>query len=138
MGHHADWGRHDAALERVNEAIAMDSGSVRAWVLRGDIHLAQDDLRPARRAYREALVIQPKHAEANRKLGVVYSRTKEWEACISVFTEVLRADGQDAEAWYLRALCFAGNGERRKAAAGAREACNFGHDEGCVLARRLE
>lgn len=131
-------GRHDAALERVNEAIAMDAGSVRAWVIRGDIHFAQGDLRPARRAYREALLIQPKHAEANRKLGVVYSRTKEWEACIDVFTEVLRADGQDGEAWYLRALCFAGNGERRKAAAGAREACNFGYEEGCTLARRLE
>ncbi len=65
------------------------------------------------------------------------------DACIATFTEVIRSDADDGNAWFQRARCMAdrdeanNEAERRSALAGAREACRLGNRAGCELSASL-
>ena len=133
-----DRARFAEALLVADQAVELDADNASARALRGHIHLALGDAASAEADAREALNLDPDHGEGMRLLAGVHHADENWPACIDVATLRLRAAPRDGAAWTVRARCYLGSGKRRAAAAGAREACDLGDEDGCTLARALE
>jgi tetratricopeptide (TPR) repeat protein len=80
--------------------------------------LAKGDLRSARNAFQDALVIKPDFAEAHTNLGGVLLKLGEVESAIGHFQAAIDLKPEDARASYNLALALEKKGDQR----GAREA----------------
>lgn len=130
-------GAFDEAMALCEQALEMEKDDPHVWSRCGSVAVDAGDLGRAERRLGRALAMNPEDDVGRYDLARVYALTDQNEACIETFTEVIRADPSTGDAWYHRSACFAALGEKRKARAGAREACSLGSSEGCALAKRL-
>ncbi len=129
-------GRLDEAVAAADEALDLDPDNPDAWFVRGKALYELDRLEEAEAALRRAIEADPDRREAVLRLGAIERRTGRLDACIATFTRLLRRDSDDARAWYERARCYRQAGDWRRAAAGAREACERGLPEACRMTGR--
>ena len=135
--HHLREGRYDEAVYEFDQALGLNDEDNDAWAGRGEAYLRLGDHPAAIADLQKAVGRDPDDIDTQLLLAEAYALTKEWEGCVEAYTQVLRSDGEHAEAWYGRAGCFEGQGEPRKALAGAREACEREHERACQMALRL-
>jgi len=125
------------AVVELTAILQANPSNVNASYLRGhayfhlnEFELAEEDLTRTRRSpdfpY-DGLVY----------LGRIYHQQRQTEECIDAFSEALRRNVEDGEAWYYRALCFQQQGKIREASGGAGEACVLGVAQACNLQARL-
>jgi hypothetical protein len=126
------------AMALCEQALDMEKDDAHIWSRCGSVALDAGDLGRAERRLKRALAMNPEDDRARYDLAQVYAQTGRTEACVEAFTEIIRADPSNGDAWYQRSACFAAQGDKRKARAGAREACSLGSSEGCALADRLD
>lgn len=75
----ADLNRHEDALRHLDQAIALDA-SAQAWNYKATSQLALGQADEAKASYRQALAIQPDHADAEANLGQLLLQTGDFEA----------------------------------------------------------
>ena len=77
----------------------------------------------AEAAYRDALILAPRHAATHHNLGVVFAAQGRHPAAIAQFDEVIAAEPNYAAAHYNRAVALVKLGRRRDAITGFTRAC---------------
>jgi Tfp pilus assembly protein PilF len=91
-----DWSLEWAKAEPENDEAWYNLGIAYDLLAYGHHNLPDDAIE----AYREALRINPKFADAWRRLGYVYSRhLKRYDDAIKAFRQALRINREDADAW---------------------------------------
>jgi len=84
-----DEGRYDEALVLLREALALYPSAVELHVGAGYARLAGDEFAWARRAFEEALVLDPEHEDALAGLGEVLLKFGQTEAGLRAFDKTL-------------------------------------------------
>jgi len=117
----------------------LDAAALRAELREasGALDLAEDDLL-------FILGQEPDRAPERHRLGRVQAAQGDLDACVATFTLLIQDNAGDGAAWLGRARCARDQAtasgdekQRRAAAAGAREACRLGQQEGCALSKEL-
>lgn len=130
-------GQHGEAVAVLSQAIALEEGMSNAWYLRGKAQMALGEEESAEADLHEAARLDPADPEPLLLLGSLYTEGGRFVECVTAYTTVLGLDSENGEAWYRRALCYEKLRDRRRALAGAREACSAEIEEGCRMEERL-
>jgi len=125
------------AMTRYDQVIELDPTHAEARLARGKLYREQGDYQAAMGDLEMAAGREETYEDAWREIGEIHLAREEWEACVDSFTRVLQEYADDSEAWYGRARCYQGQGDLRRARAGAREACNLGLGDACSMADAL-
>ena len=108
-----------------------------AWFLRGKAKLALRQKDAAEEDLHEAARLDPTDPEIPMLLGELFVGSRRYVECVTAYTSVLSIDAESSEAWYRRAVCYERLYDKRRALAGAREACVAGLPEACRMQDRL-
>ena len=114
--HHLIGDAHDKAIADLSEAIRLNLKDAEAYFARGLAHLVQA------RAKALAILLDDPNAEAEAE----EARQPEREKAIADFTEVIRQNPNDAQAYYCRGLTHLRKGDQDKAAADLAKAKQLG------------
>jgi tetratricopeptide (TPR) repeat protein len=96
-------GRHDAALARIDAALARDAGSAELHGLRGLVLLAAGRLAEARASAEKGLAAAPENATALQAAGRVAVHEGRLDDAIGLLDRAAAADPEDAESAYTAA-----------------------------------
>ena len=133
-----DRGEYAAAVESLDEALERDETIANAWYLRGQAKLELGALEGAERDLIEAARLDPDDPAPPALLGRLYTMSRRYEDCVEAYTTVLSLDSESSPIWHLRAICYEGMRDHRRALAGAREACTGGLKDACRMQDRLK
>ena len=97
-------GRHDAALESYDRAIALQPGSAHAWSNRGLVLAGTDRHEAALENFARALALEPDLAEAHYNQGKALADSGRPEAALQSYERAIAFDPGHADACYNRAI----------------------------------
>ena len=98
---------------------------------KGEVELAIED-------YTEAIVLDPKFAEAYYQRGLAYAKNGELDKAIEDYTTAIELKPNHADAYYNRGGAFLRLGEQNKAKADLETARNLGSDALTALDKILQ
>ena len=93
-------GNADGAIATLQQAIAIDSQSVKAYFLLGNAYAKKEQFGEAEQYFKQALSLDGTQVDARANLGVVYYRQGRLEEAEQTFREVLKQAPDDAEIQY--------------------------------------
>jgi choline-sulfatase len=90
--------RFDAAFDRVAAGRERDAGSFYGWLVEGEIARAARDVDRARRAFTEALTINPSLSSAHYELGALAEARGDLKAAEAAYRAALAGDSSSSQA----------------------------------------
>lgn len=130
-------GDKQAALNQVQQAVALNPGNADAWYMQGVLLAELGELDEAVRSLEMAGDVERDRVDVPIALAGIAVQQERWILCQEQWTRVLKVDAEHMEAWYGRARCYESQGMKRHALAGAQKSCDLGWPEACDMARRL-
>lgn len=137
-------GDREGAAAIVERLLRENPRHLEAAALRAELREAKGELDLAKDDLLFILGQEPDRAPERHRLGRVQAAQGDLEACVATYTLLIQDNAGDGAAWLGRARCVRDQAtasgdekQRRAAAAGAREACRLGQQEGCALSKEL-
>ncbi|NUP99238.1 MAG: hypothetical protein HUU35_05205 [Armatimonadetes bacterium] len=119
-------GEKGAALEAIDEATALDTACVEAYLVRAEMAEADQEWPQALQAYQFAEAADPDDPRIQRGLGLTLCALDQFSAAIDSLTKALAAAPEDALLCYKLGEAFLGTGQKAQATACFEEALNLG------------
>ncbi len=110
-----DAGAQDAAIEFFRKAVQLNPNLEAAYLELGFLYYKKRIFDLERKAYEEALKINPENADTLFYLATNMETTGQHDDAIRVFEKVVSLDPDDADAWYELGLSYIALGEKEKA-----------------------
>ncbi len=108
-------GKHEKALENLQQALALDDGKAFLWNGLGNVYRALGRHAEAIAAYQKAIDLDKKAAYPWNGLGLVYRDLGEYEKAIEAFHKTIELDEKYATPWNGLGLVYEDLGEYEKA-----------------------
>lgn len=105
----------EAAVQDVERALALDSTKASFWVLKGKIGREGLYMTMAREAFDRALQLEPEGVEGNLAIAEMYIVLEDLQKALDHANTALKGDIYNAEAYYLKGLCFHEAGDTARA-----------------------
>ena len=103
--------QYGRALKNLDLAEQADSGFAQPHILRGEIHLALDSLRPALEAFTRAVALDSGSVVARTGLGVSHLRNNQFDSAWPELTTARQIDDAYTPAIFSLGLCLAQRGD---------------------------
>ncbi|HXE72268.1 MAG TPA: tetratricopeptide repeat protein, partial [Candidatus Nitrosotenuis sp.] len=110
-----DKAQYRAALNRLDEALALDPNLFDVRVTRGEVYRAQQDYEAARRELIQAVEINPDSYRARFALGLTYLQERKVYEAISEIRRCIALRPTFSEAYYILAQAYELSGEKANA-----------------------
>jgi tetratricopeptide (TPR) repeat protein len=122
-------GRHQEAIEALNQAVFLRPDDANAWKELGDAcHCSPGRHQEAARAYERAVHIKPDDAVAWNNLGVVYDHLARYEEAVKAYQQALRIKRDEAVVWNNLGIVYDRLGRYAEAAEAYRQALRIKPD----------
>ncbi len=103
-------GNYQQALQRFQQALALNPDFVPAYEALGLVQLKQGDIKEAQRSFQDGLEKDPRYAPLYIGLGRTYSAQKDEQQAIKHFQKALELDHSNADAFYFQGLSYVNMG----------------------------
>jgi len=88
------------AVQKLEQAIAIDSNSVEAHFVLGNAYTQNNQLDKAEELFTRAIEIDPNHTDARSNLGVVLYRQQKFPQAADAFRKAIELEPNDADVQY--------------------------------------
>ena len=103
------------AEEAIRLELQSDSSNIKLHVLLADVLLKKENFSESFSYLEKARVLDSTNIEVNLKLSQFYLFLKQWEKAIARANDALKADRNNAKAYFLKAMAFKDFGDTTKA-----------------------
>lgn len=110
-------GKHEAAIELFNRAIALQPTFAKAFYNLGTVYYALKEFEKAAPAFQRAIEILPSYTGAYNQLGMTYVKTSQYEKALVVLKEAIRQNPNNAIFYYNLGYLYMQWGKFKAAAA---------------------
>lgn len=96
-------GRHREAMDALDKVIALKPNAVMPYVLRGNLHLEQENASAAEQDAKQALTLNRNHERAWVLAALIASQRKNYEEALIAIQQALRLNPEDIQSWHFMA-----------------------------------
>jgi len=136
--HYYKEGKFDRAIGAFDRAVKIDPKNAEAYFWRGRALMGISHYDEATAEFKMAVKLNPAYVEAYDNLGWLYARERNYHESISNLTKAIELKPDNGWAYYYRARIHYKRGEVGLAVRDAKEACQLGLQDGCMVYERIK